>query len=382
MKKIVNICAVTIAALALAACGGAASNLVGDYDAGKDASLVGVTMPGEDEVCGMDSVDLFAGQTIDVGSLIIANDEENLYVSYELVDGWLLKETHVHVGCSLDDFPLTKNGNPKVGNFAYQMVFDPYMDTYALAIPLADIACFAECGDALIVGAHAAVVLLNDVGEEIQGETAWGDGPGFPGKNWFTYSEYETACCEEEPPEPEECAEPGDFRTQTQGGWGTVCNGNNPGCYRDANFGTVFPDGLILGGDPYELVLTSSLAVEAFLPQGGTPASLDADYMDPLETSAGVLGGQVTALALSVNFDMADPDFGASEVLLGDTIAQDGICAGMSVFEILEAGECFLSGAEGCDFNASEINSCVSSSNEAFVDGTTVTEYLCPPEDI
>jgi FkbM family methyltransferase len=39
----------------------------------------------------------------------------------------------------------------------------------------------------------------------------------------------------------------GQFTTFTQGGYGTSCNGNNPGCYRDANFAGAFPNGLVIG---------------------------------------------------------------------------------------------------------------------------------------
>ena len=34
----------------------------------------------------------------------------------------------------------------------------------------------------------------------------------------------------------------GQFTTFSQGGYGTNCNGNNPGCYRDAHFDAAFPD--------------------------------------------------------------------------------------------------------------------------------------------
>ena len=39
--------------------------------------------------------------------------------------------------------------------------------------------------------------------------------------------------------------EVGDFRTQTQGGWGIDdCSGDNPACYRNAHFMDAFPDGV------------------------------------------------------------------------------------------------------------------------------------------
>ena len=57
----------------------------------------------------------------------------------------------------------------------------------------------------------------------------------------------------------------GDFRSQTQGGWGSTCSGNNPGCYRDTHFDTAFPDGVTIGCDGGEsLTFTSSAAVRDF----------------------------------------------------------------------------------------------------------------------
>src|SRR5215510_9913562 len=39
----------------------------------------------------------------------------------------------------------------------------------------------------------------------------------------------------------------GQFRTQTQGGWGAPPAGNNPGAYLHAHFATAFPTGLTIG---------------------------------------------------------------------------------------------------------------------------------------
>src|SRR6056297_1672226 len=80
------------------------------------------------------------------------------------------------------------------------------------------------------------------------------------------------------------------FRTQTQGGWGTSASGNNPGAYRDIHFDQAFPDGITLGCH-YTLHLTSSEAVEALLPAGGTAAALNESLTDP--QNANVLAGQV-----------------------------------------------------------------------------------------
>lgn len=219
-----------------------------------------------------------------------------------------------------------------------------------------------------------AVTALQDC---IQEETAWGNGLPFPGKNWAMYFEYEVQKCEPEEPPPG--IEPGDFRTQTQGGWGTGCQGDNPGCYRDANFGGCFPSGLTVGCD-YTALFTTFSAIEAFLPQGGSPASFTVSHTDPTSTEAGVLAGQVVALTLSVGFDLCDPDFGASDINLKDLIVDDADspCYNMTVEEVLEEANNVLGGC-GSEFTASEINDCVSKINQNFVDGTTVGDFLRLP---
>lgn len=93
-------------------------------------------------------------------------------------------------------------------------------------------------------------------------------------------------------------------RTQTQGGWGNNCAGNNPGCYRDAHFATAFPSGLTVGGS-HTIHFSSANAVRLFLPAGSTGGSLTSNHTDPASTEAGVFAGQVTALALSLGFSEA-----------------------------------------------------------------------------
>jgi hypothetical protein len=174
---------------------------------------------------------------------------------------------------------------------------------------------------------------------------------------------------------------PGDFRTQTQGGWGASCKGGNPGCYRDAHFAGCFPSGLVAGAaSGYSATFTDSGSVEGFLPQGGPAASLFQDHVDPTSTEAGVLGGQLVALTLSANFDRCDPGFGASAVNLSDLVVCDAAsaCDGMTVGEVLAEGNAVV-GGQSSAFSASQINQCLSSINENFVDGTQVGAYLCLP---
>lgn len=96
--------------------------------------------------------DLIAGKQYDVGDIIITNDLENIYVTYLMNEpGWYLKETQMHVAGDVSGIPQTRRGNPKVGNFDYQMEHDmAYEYTYTVPLEWA-------AGTDIVVAAHAVV---------------------------------------------------------------------------------------------------------------------------------------------------------------------------------------------------------------------------------
>jgi len=344
--------------------------------------LSGAAAPAMAASCGTPVVTtLFAGQTINAGAVQVSNDATNLYVEFTTANGWRLSETHLAIATSLAGIPQTKSGNPKVGNFPYKRAYVPTVASDVYVFPLDQLAVSLgldrfTCGvSALVIAAHAVVVQLDAGGNVIAQETGWGNGSGFPGANWATYFTYTVQCC------APVVIQPGDFRTQTQGGWGSACKGSNPGCYRDAHFDSCFPSGLVVGSDSgYTTSFSSSGAVEGFLPQGGTAASFFQDHVNPTSTEAGVLAGQATALTLSVTFDRCDASFGASAVELGDLVVCDAssACQGMTVDDVLAEGNAVLGGLSS-SFSASDINACLSGINENFVDGTQVGTFLCLP---
>jgi len=67
---------------------------------------------------------LYADQDIDVGTVSVWDDCDDLYVKYETTGGWVMTETHLAVFAGLNDFPLTKKDNPQVGLFPYQCCYD------------------------------------------------------------------------------------------------------------------------------------------------------------------------------------------------------------------------------------------------------------------
>jgi hypothetical protein len=151
---------------------------------------------------------------------------------------------------------------------------------------------------------------------------------------------------------------PGDFVTFTQGGWGTKCKGNNPGCFRDENFPTSFPNGLILGdaqgvdGDAeFAAHFTTSEAIQDYLPAGKTAKALDADATNPTSTKAGVFGGQLTAAKLNVGFDASgafDSIKGNVGVKLEDLVYIANVhekLIGLTVGEVIVLADNAISGA-------------------------------------
>ncbi len=332
----------------------------------------------DEQACGEPTIqELTAGQNIDVGSITLGNDENNLIVTFETDTPWLLGTTHVHVGSDIDDVPESGGGQPIPGlfDYAHEREVPPGVTVDTHTIPFSDLNLSeGQCGVELYIWMHAEVFVLGDNGEVIQSETAWGgDTPGEDTPGWLFLAHYEVPCCDDPG---------GQFRTQTQGGWGTACNGENPGCYRDAWFDTAFAGGLALGCEAgHTATFTSAAAVEAFLPAGGAPAPLGNDHLDPIgSTEAGVFLSQLLAASLSAGFDAADPDFSEAAGLLPDQIlCNTGMaCDGTSVAELLSEANAVIGGCDGT-LTASELSDCLTAINENYVDGTTDNGLLCAP---
>ncbi len=140
---------------------------------------------------------LYAGQHIEAGTVLISNDEEYLYVTYDLTGTeWWLKETHLFAG-DLEDVPFGNSGNPKIGHFPFHGDHDMTQE-YHFQIPIEEVSsedCFA-------VIAHAALVAKEN-GEITSSETAFafgadefGEPNEFDGNRWGWFVEYCKQDCE------------------------------------------------------------------------------------------------------------------------------------------------------------------------------------------
>ena len=99
--------------------------------------------------------DLIGGRNIGLGYIIVTNDDFSCCVEFVTTDGWVMTETHLAIGMSLEDIPQTRSGNPKVGNFPYHHYLDPADDSDEYCFNLADLGY--EPGDELYIAAHAVV---------------------------------------------------------------------------------------------------------------------------------------------------------------------------------------------------------------------------------
>lgn len=77
---------------------------------------------------------LYAAQHYRVGELHVWKSNDNLYVEYDLDDGYTMSESHLHIATSLDDIPQS-NGNPIPGQFDHQEECAPAVTEYTYDIP-------------------------------------------------------------------------------------------------------------------------------------------------------------------------------------------------------------------------------------------------------
>ena len=137
-----------------------------------------VIVPGESP-CPVTVTQLTAGQFINAGSVTVTNDENYIYVMYTTANGYVLTQTHLYVG-NCANIPLNNQGNPVPGRFPYKATH-ANLTTYTYQVPISAISA-GSCG---CIAAHAAVVKLDEAGNIVDSQTAWGSGYRInPQGNW------------------------------------------------------------------------------------------------------------------------------------------------------------------------------------------------------
>jgi len=123
-----------------------------------------------------ESFPLYAGQDWEVGEVLVWDDGTQLCVKYQLNDaaileGWLIYETHWAVADDKSGIPQTKKGNPIPGQFPYGD--DELEDKafYKECISFEDLG--VECGEELVIAAHAVIEKCVTVQDTLVPELTW-----------------------------------------------------------------------------------------------------------------------------------------------------------------------------------------------------------------
>jgi hypothetical protein len=146
-------------------------------------------VPEPPEACEPQTNVLFAGQTIDTGTVTVSNTESSFELSVLANAPYQLLEVHAFVGVG----PLpTDNDGVAPGQFPHMIEFAEPTDAWQLSIPVTELA--AGCGDEVQVAVHAVVVAFED-GAEVFEETAWMFGANEFEGHWGWSLDY-GICCE------------------------------------------------------------------------------------------------------------------------------------------------------------------------------------------
>ena len=130
------------------------------------------------------TVALIAGQNINVGSVIVGNDDDNLYITYATTGGWEMSHIHLYVG--------TEEGLPEhmsPGHMTYNEDLENGTTEYTVTMPKEDLNGL-EC---VTIAAHA--IVKDNVGKGGT-QTAWGEGRK-TGDNWSMIFDYCLQDCPE-----------------------------------------------------------------------------------------------------------------------------------------------------------------------------------------
>ncbi|WP_372643824.1 SdrD B-like domain-containing protein [Ancylomarina sp.] len=147
---------------------------------------------------------LYAGKTNNAGTVVISNDGDYLYVSYNTNGTADLGEAHVYVWTDQSEIPTKR---PAPGHAPYKAE-DINADNYTFMIPLSDFGTSEVCGSVFYVSTHAALVADGTLGDDADdgnsdsndGETAYAGGlntpDGFPKSKgaWWGYVTYTVDC--------------------------------------------------------------------------------------------------------------------------------------------------------------------------------------------
>ena len=125
---------------------------------------------------------LLAGQTIPAGVVNVSNSDQELVITIEGTDGWLIQQVHIYAGKHLI---INPGGNVPPGQMPYHTLYDPPVDRHVENILIEDLK-LGPNSDVVVIAVHTVMVRLDpETCEVVERETAWAEGPiAHPGSQW------------------------------------------------------------------------------------------------------------------------------------------------------------------------------------------------------
>lgn len=288
-----------------------------------------------------------------------------LHVKYVITEpNWFLTRCQLAVAVELESIPQ-KSGNPIPRDFKWDSGTLGNSTEYEFTVPFET---GWDVGKVLHVAAHCELVKVV-TGSRDQAALGWGGTEPFPGRKWALYCLY--AIGDETPSGLA-------FRTVTQGGWGALPEPGNWGQYLRDHFDEVFGVELRVGHGKY-LLLSSAPKTTDYLPDFGVPTKLSKTRRDPPENLS-VFAGQVVALFINVQFDLAFADFAPAMTNLKDLYVADPTSPfhGWTVQQVVDEANRVLGGYGS--YTPGIMNVCVTRINENHEDlGDNGFLSLTPP---
>lgn len=151
-------------------------------------------------LCKTETTCLWAGQTINAGSVVISNDATNLYITVNATEGFqnTTENVKIWVGNNLDLLPRAGNNAPIPGQFPFKGTASG--TTFTMTIPFSGIDSYS--GSAITCdNSFLYVYVHSDVIAGGGAQTAWGGcTAGTDSPRWYFSTTYTTACCSTPPP--------------------------------------------------------------------------------------------------------------------------------------------------------------------------------------
>lgn len=174
----------------------------------------------------------------------------------------------------------------------------------------------------------------------------------------------------------------GQVITYPQAAWGDPLT--SAASILQTNYSTVYAStsGLFEIGIPgpsgFSLLFTGASTLLAYLPQGGAPAALDSDLVDPTTSHSEQLGGEVAALKLNIDFSDAGFTLGTSGIPFGNLILANfstlPLLDGLTVRQFLDDMNLWLGGGTSI-YSISDLTPIAQSLNATFDSGLFVNPF-------